>query len=99
MALLDMPPKIFPVSSLSLSWRPNEINSAVSNWSRFFRAGICAAFTLLLGATPRSVGAADGDDTLWLARTWQTEEGLPDNSITGVAQSADGYLWVATLGG
>lgn len=35
----------------------------------------------------------------WLFRTWQTDEGLPDNSITGVAQAADGYLWVATLGG
>ena len=32
-------------------------------------------------------------------RTWQTDEGLPDNNITGLAQSADGYLWVATLGG
>lgn len=35
----------------------------------------------------------------WLTRTWQTDEGLPDNSVTGVAQSNDGYLWVATLGG
>jgi signal transduction histidine kinase/ligand-binding sensor domain-containing protein len=35
----------------------------------------------------------------WLARTWQTDEGLPDNNITGLAQTADGYLWVATLGG
>ncbi len=32
-------------------------------------------------------------------RVWQTYEGLPDNSISGVAQAADGYLWVATLGG
>lgn len=35
----------------------------------------------------------------WLARTWQTDEGLPDNRVTGVAQSPDGYLWVATHGG
>ncbi len=35
----------------------------------------------------------------WLVRTWQTDEGLPDNNITGVAQTADGYLWVASLGG
>ena len=32
-------------------------------------------------------------------RTWQTDEGLPDNNVTGVAQAADGFLWVATLGG
>ena len=36
---------------------------------------------------------------LWLTRTWQTDEGLPDNEVTGVAQTSDGHLWVATLGG
>lgn len=35
----------------------------------------------------------------WLTRTWQTDEGLPDNNITGLAQTKDGFLWVATLGG
>src|SRR4029077_3959616 len=36
---------------------------------------------------------------LWLLRTWQTDEGLPDNNVTGVAQKSDGHLWVSTLGG
>ena len=35
----------------------------------------------------------------WIYRAYQTEEGLPDNSITGIAQTADGYLWVATRNG
>jgi len=35
----------------------------------------------------------------WLHRSWQTDEGLPDNSVTGLAQTRDGYLWVGTLGG
>jgi len=35
----------------------------------------------------------------WFYWTWQTEDGLPDNNITGVGQSSDGYLWVATKGG
>jgi signal transduction histidine kinase/ligand-binding sensor domain-containing protein len=35
----------------------------------------------------------------WFNRAYQTEDGLPDNSITGVAQTADGYLWVATKAG
>lgn len=35
----------------------------------------------------------------WLYRAYQTADGLPDNSITGIAQTADGYLWVATRGG
>ncbi|HEU5397205.1 MAG TPA: two-component regulator propeller domain-containing protein, partial [Verrucomicrobiae bacterium] len=31
--------------------------------------------------------------------SWQSAEGLPDNSVSGVAQTPDGYLWVATAGG
>ncbi len=27
---------------------------------------------------------------------WGMEDGLPDNRITGIAQSADGYLWLGT---
>ena len=33
------------------------------------------------------------------ALTWQAEDGLPDNRVVGLAQSADGFLWVATQGG
>ena len=35
----------------------------------------------------------------WHFRAWQTDEGLPDNMVTGVAQTPDGFLWVATFGG
>src|SRR5487761_1129431 len=76
----------------------------MSNGSRFFHAGICAAYIALIGGLARPARALDGEDTnssanLWLIRTWQTDEGLPDNNVTGVAQASDGYLWVATLGG
>lgn len=30
--------------------------------------------------------------------TWTTEDGLPSTSFTGMAQSGDGYLWIATGG-
>jgi signal transduction histidine kinase/ligand-binding sensor domain-containing protein len=47
--------------------------------------------------------SADADTvtnvSAWSFRPWQTEDGLPDNSVTGVAQTSDGYLWVATYGG
>lgn len=32
-------------------------------------------------------------------RVWQTDEGLPQNSVTALAQTLDGYLWVGTSGG
>lgn len=38
-------------------------------------------------------------DSTWYERSWQSAEGLPDNNVVGVAQTKDGYLWVATAGG
>lgn len=42
------------------------------------------------------VFAASSD---WFAREWRTDEGLPDNDVTSLAQAPDGFLWVGTLGG
>ncbi len=65
------------------------------------RLAFLLSTALLLGGP--SARSADGSNEVaspsWLMRPWRTEEGLPDNNITGVAQTADGYLWVATLGG
>jgi signal transduction histidine kinase/ligand-binding sensor domain-containing protein len=35
----------------------------------------------------------------YFARTWLAEDGLPDNRVVGLTQTADGYLWVATQAG
>lgn len=35
----------------------------------------------------------------WLARNWQSEDGLPDNTVMGIVQTPDGFLWVATRTG
>ncbi|MBU6409078.1 MAG: ATP-binding protein [Verrucomicrobia bacterium] len=32
----------------------------------------------------------------WSLRKWQMEDGLPNNIVTSLAQTPDGYLWVAT---
>jgi ligand-binding sensor domain-containing protein len=39
------------------------------------------------------------NENSFFARTWLAEDGLPDNRVVGLAQTADGYLWVATQGG
>ncbi len=31
-----------------------------------------------------------------LIQTWQTSQGLPQNSVTSIAQSSDGFLWIGT---
>ena len=42
-----------------------------------------------------AVTAAGGDMT----RKWTTAEGLPENTVTALAQSTDGYLWITTPSG
>jgi signal transduction histidine kinase/ligand-binding sensor domain-containing protein len=32
-------------------------------------------------------------------KTWNTENGLPQNTVNGIVQTADGYLWIATFDG
>jgi signal transduction histidine kinase/ligand-binding sensor domain-containing protein len=32
-------------------------------------------------------------------RSWHVDEGLPDGTVTALAQTPDGYLWVGTRGG
>ena len=32
-------------------------------------------------------------------RVWQTEDGLPQNTVTAITQTHEGYLWIGTLGG
>jgi signal transduction histidine kinase/ligand-binding sensor domain-containing protein len=46
--------------------------------------------------------AAVADETRlpnYFPRSWKTENGLPDNAVTAVVQTRDGYLWVGTYGG
>src|SRR5450755_4312367 len=35
----------------------------------------------------------------YFTRTWQVEQGLPQNKVTAVVQARDGYLWVGTYNG
>lgn len=58
---------------------------------------ICGLALLLLpelrGATPASKGAD------YIVETWDTEDGLPQNSVTCLIQSRAGYLWFGTQNG
>ena len=35
----------------------------------------------------------------YFLRTWQTKQGLPNNAVTAILQTRDGYLWVGTYDG
>ena len=43
--------------------------------------------------------AVRGASSSWLSRDWQSDDGLPDNDVIGVAQTTNGFLWVGTAGG
>jgi signal transduction histidine kinase/ligand-binding sensor domain-containing protein len=54
----------------------------------------------LAGLSPfLALTVAASVDSSWYERAWESGDGLPDNSVSGVAQTPDGYLWVATAGG
>ena len=53
-------------------------------WPLFLAAGACAAAVVTNGVVPYSV------------RAWQTDDGLPQNSVHAITQSREGYLWVGT---
>ena len=48
---------------------------------------------------PTLMSQAANHSSTWLAKAWQSDDGLPENSVSGIAQTPDGYLWVGTLGG
>lgn len=59
--------------------------------SRIFR--LSQAIWLLLLAARFSARGAESE---FVSQTWTAENGLPDNSVGALAQTPDGYLWVAT---
>ena len=50
--------------------------------------------SLLLTALSLPLGAAT--NSAWFFRAWQTDDGLPEQTIVGMEQTPDGYLWIAT---
>ena len=57
---------------------------------------------LVSPGTTEAGGAAPGASGGGLAltfRSWQREQGLPENSVRALAQTRDGYLWIASEDG
>jgi len=74
----------------------NSLLAMVDTGPYSYLAVLFLAFFSWGGAITGVAGESSGN---WIHRTLQTDDGLPDNCVTGVAQSADGFLWVATRGG
>ena len=56
---------------------------------------LCGVFALDAYAAKASIQK----DPTYLIDTWETEDGLPENSATAMVQTPDGYLWFGTFNG
>ncbi len=61
--------------------------------------GVIAAVVLLWMALPASALDPTKAISQYSVRNWRHEEGLPQNSVHAIAQTPDGYVWVATQEG
>ena len=57
---------------------------------------ICAVIAMTASTTAQQ---AVRSDQTYLIDTWETQDGLPENSATAMAQTPDGYLWFGTFNG
>ncbi len=52
-----------------------------------------------LAATRPAVAALSPLEREFALTSWNTEDGLPDSSVTSMVQTPDGFLWFGTFGG
>jgi signal transduction histidine kinase/ligand-binding sensor domain-containing protein len=56
---------------------------------------LCIAAGVIVGCSAQ----APNDLRHWTLSTWTIEQGLPQNFVTSLDQTPDGFLWVGTMGG
>jgi ligand-binding sensor domain-containing protein/signal transduction histidine kinase len=63
-------------------------------WQLFLILWLGLAWLCHAQVTPHVPGGAE-----FLVRSWQLEDGLPDNSVKAILQTRDGFLWLGTDNG
>src|SRR6266511_3748249 len=61
-----------------------------------WRAAGLSATLWLAALESAGAGASDASAMPYIVQSWQTEHGLPQNYVTSIAQTDDGYLWIGT---
>ena len=79
-------------------FQPLESQSRVRFGKSVSCLAVCVGFLSFFAAVTFEGAAALGAQD-YVVDTWQTEDGLPQNSVTALAQTRDGYLWVGTQDG
>jgi signal transduction histidine kinase/ligand-binding sensor domain-containing protein len=70
------------------------VHVRVAGRSLFKRATVAFVFILICRLTPLAAPSPE-----YISRRFQTDAGLPENTINALAQTPDGYIWCATFSG
>src|SRR5262245_33488982 len=74
----------------------------MSSFRRFQRSLVLLVSSIVIGCLwPNHGRALDPHRALteFGKQTWLTENGLPQNTVQAITQTADGYIWLATEAG
>jgi signal transduction histidine kinase/ligand-binding sensor domain-containing protein len=74
-------------------------NSLLPRFRRFLLLCCWAAIVLWLGPLAGELRSETNVGKQYLVNTWRSEQGLSQNTVTGIAQTPEGYLWLSTLDG
>lgn len=66
---------------------------------RLFVTAFVAVCLLPVAATEAGSQSGISTGPGYVARSWLREDGLPQNAVTSVIQTRDGYLWIGTYNG
>lgn len=70
--------------------------AVIEEGGRTFAQRVCALAAFFLIAAPAHALDPSMANTQYGVRSWNSDDGLPQNSIVAAAQTPDGYLWFAT---
>ena len=79
-----------------MHWRTNWRSVA---GCRMYFMPYLATLVILIITSATSFAAPAIKLNNYFQESWTTRDSLPHNTINGISQSADGYLWVATWEG
>jgi ligand-binding sensor domain-containing protein/signal transduction histidine kinase len=58
------------------------------------------ALVFVLGLMPaRAAQSPDATQSQYTRTVWKVQDGLPEDTVQGLAETSDGYLWIGTTGG
>lgn len=99
--------KLFFTIPKLLSFSASHVLHHIFSKAKFYRISLQFFFYFIFFVSSTFTNAYAIDPTFaktqiddqFLKKRWTTEEGLPQNTVSSMVQTSDGYLWLGTFGG